>query len=664
MTTAPTTMTTAPITSDLDRVLFEEAPVGLAFLDRDLRFVRVNRRLADLNGRTVEEMLGRRVSDVFPDVSEAVLDAFERVLQTGAVIEGLEVETLRGDPPRGRTFVAGYRPVADGDEIIGVAVSSIEITAQKRAEDEARRSRDVADLLAALNASLAAATSIVDAARHVVDATGPAFGAMTAGFFLLDAESTLRSIANRGYGDGILAGSGAWPHEAPSPGAAAMRAGELLAWPTLEAVEADFPEIAAAMRERTGERAVASVPLLVDGEPIGALHVGFDARRELSREEIGDLRAIADVTAQAIRRIRLTDAERRSRRVLEAVIDQMPLGVILAGAHGELAIMNAESRRIWGGFQPASSVFDQAGYRAFHPDGTPYEPEDWPLARSLTTGEVITDEDIEIETFDGRRRVLEDASAPIRDDDGSILGAVVVFTDVTEKREASALRDAFIGMLSHELRTPITSIYGVANLLEARGATMDPETRSGLLEDMRAESDRLFRLVENLLVLARAERGVTTIDAVPVLVHRLIPRIVESEAAAWPALRIRFTVPDHLPPARADEGFVDLILRNLIGNAAKYAPGPVEVRAEHVDGEIHVDVCDAGVGIPESELDHVFELFRRVARPGRPAVPGSGIGLYVVRHLAEAMGGRAWARNRPEGGADVGFSLPVDPEVA
>lgn len=657
-------MTTAPITSDLDRVLFEEAPVGLAFLDRDLRFVRVNRRLADLNGRTVEELVGRRLTDAFPDVSERVLEAFERVLETGAAIEGLEVETHRGDPPRRRTFVAGYRPVRDGDAIMGVAVSSIEITAQKEAEEEARRSRDVADLLAALNARLAASSSIADAANHVVEATGPAFGAATGGLFLLDSDGMLRSIAARGYSDEVLARFAAWSYEAPSPGGTAMRARELRAWSTLEAVEEEFRDLGAAMREITGERAIASAPLIVDGEPIGALHVGFDAPRELSREEIGDLRAIAEVTAEAIRRIRLTDAERRSRRVLEAVIDQMPLGVILAGARGELTIMNAESRRIWGGIQPASSVFEYAGYRAFHPDGEPYELEDWPLARSLATGEVITDEDIEIETFDGRRRVLEDASAPIRDDDGSILGAVVVFTDVTEKREASALRDAFIGMLSHELRTPITSIYGVANLLEARGTTMDPEIRAGLLEDMRAESDRLFRLVENLLVLARAERGATTIEAVPVLVHRLVPRIVESEAAAWPALQIRFAGPDHLPPVRADEGFVDLILRNLIGNAAKYAPGPVEVRAEHVDGEIRIDVCDSGVGIPEAELDHVFELFRRVARPGRPAVPGSGIGLYVVRHLAQAMGGRAWARNRPEGGADVGFSLPVDPEAA
>lgn len=658
-------MTIAEQGTDLDRVLFEDAPVGLAFLDRDLRYLRINRELAAINGLPVEAHLGRSVEELWPDLDPRVFAGLRAVLQTGAPVERLELEAeTPAAPGEMRAFVHAYRAVRSASgAIIGINCSVVETTERRRAEAEARRARTAARLIADLNGRLAAAASVADVAGHVVDLTARAFGAITSGLFLLEPDGTMRTVGATGYSDEILAGFGAWPYDLPSPGASAMRAGEVMVWPTLELVEEAFPEIGGAMRHVTGERAIASAPLLIEGQPIGVIHVGFEHPRELSPSEVEDLRAIADVTALAIRRIRLVESERRGRRILEATVDQAPVGVVVAGAGGEILLINAESRRIWGGDPQAKTIHDRTEYRAFHHDGRPYEPLDWPLARSLLAGEVVTDEDIEIETFDGRRRIIEDASAPVRDDDGRIIGAVVVFTDVTEKREDSALRDAFIGMLSHELRTPITAIYGVANLLEARGETMERPVRLELIGDIRAEADRLFRLVENLLVLARAERHATTIDPAPVLVHRLLPRIVQTESTVWPALRLWLSGPEVVPPVRADEGFVELIVRNLISNAAKYAPGPVEVRFWEEGDEVRVEVCDSGPGIPESEVEHIFELFRRVRRAGAEHVPGSGIGLFVVRHLAEAMGGRAWARNRPEGGAAVGISLPIDPEA-
>jgi PAS domain S-box-containing protein len=662
----PVTLT--ELESGLDRALFEDAPVGLAFLDRDLRYVRLNRALATINGRSIEDHLGRTVAEVVPQIEPRVLDAMRSVLDTGEPIDDFEIEVELLDAPQARAFLENYHPVRDADgSVVGLNCSVVEITERKRIEAAARTARDAADLLANLNGELAASTSIADVARLVVQATGPAFGALTSGLFLLGPDGMLRIAGAAGYSPDVLEAFSAWPYDLPSPDAEAMRRREVLVFPRFEALEAEFPEIAQAMSDTTGERSIASTPLIVDGHPIGGLHIGFDRPRELTDEEVAHLRAIGDVAAQAIRRIQLVDAERRGRRMLDATLDQMPLGVIVADAQGRLILRNPASDRIWGGTPadrpdgPASA----AGYKGFHPDGTPYAYEDWPLSRSLHHGEVVAREEIEIETFSGERKIVEDVSAPILDDDGSIIGGVVVFSDVTQRREATELRDAFLGMLSHELRTPITSIYGASNLLVARGEQMGEEVRHELTGDIRVEADRLYRLVENLLVMARAERGATHVDPAPVLLQRLVPRIVESEAAVWPSIRLWSSVPESLPPVRADEAFIELILRNVIGNAAKYAPGPVEVRVSRTAAErtICIDVFDSGGGIPEEELDGAFQLFRRVSSHGSSHVPGSGIGLFVVQHLAKAMGGEAWARNRPEGGLDVGFSLPIDPEA-
>lgn len=650
--------------SSLDRVLFDEAPVGLAFLDPDLRYVRLNAALARINGLPVEAHLGRTALELWPDLDPRVFDGLRQVLATGVPIEGLQLEAVTpADPGVPHTYIHAYHPVRGPEgRIRGLNCSVVDVTERRHAEVEARRAREAARLLAALNARLATGETVDEVAMAIVEAARDAFGAITAGLFLVDAaERNLVAAGSVGYTLEIVASFGAVPLDAPSPAADALRSRSLLVWPDLETLSRDHPTIAAAMRDVTGERAVASTPLLAGDRAIGALHLGFPIPYHPTEAERADLQAIGDVSAQAIVRIRLAEAERRARRMLEATIEQMPLGVILADASGEVLIGNAESRRIWHGYHHQRSVDDMAGYRAFDEDGRPYPPGEWPLSRSIATGEVIHGEDVRIETFDGRRRTVEDSSAPIRDDDGTIIGGVVVFSDVTEKRRAADIRDTFLGVLSHELRTPVTSIYGAATLLASRERTLHPDVRRGLEEDMEAEANRLLRIVDNLLVLARAERGATVIEAAPLMLDRLVRRIVESEERGWPTIEVSVSSASPLPPVLADEALVEVVVRNLVGNAGKYAPGPVEVAIERSGDYVTLAVRDRGPGIADADLERIFELFERGS--GKAVASGSGIGLFVVRHLAEAMGGRSWAANRPGGGAEVGVALPLDPDA-
>ena len=260
------------------------------------------------------------------------------------------------------------------------------------------------------------------------------------------------------------------------------------------------------------------------------------------------------------------------------------------------------------------------------------------------------------------------ARRTFRDDDLNFLRAVanVLATAVERHRievqESTArnLRNAFVGVISHELRTPITTIYGSSKLLQRPGSSMSDEIRAQVLADIEAEADRLRRLVEDLLVLSRAEGGRLDVSDEPILVGHIVRRATAAEQVRYPGWRFFVNVASDLPTSSGEETAVEQVIRNLITNAAKYSPAgsTIEVSADAVGDEIVVRVLDEGVGIVPDEADRLFELFYRSAGAAKRA-SGAGIGLFVCRQLVEAMGGRVWASPRPGGGSEFGFALPV-----
>ena len=237
---------------------------------------------------------------------------------------------------------------------------------------------------------------------------------------------------------------------------------------------------------------------------------------------------------------------------------------------------------------------------------------------------------------------------------------VAVISDVSWRHEADQIRDRFLGVLSHELRTPVTSIYGGTQLLLGRGARLDPETRNELLVSVAAEAERLQRMIENLVAMARIERGGDFGGVRPVLLDRIIKQLVEREKALWPEVTIKLASDGPVQMVAADEEYLAQIMRNLLSNAAKYSgPGStVEVSLEDAEGEVLVRVRDDGPGIADEEGDRLFGLYYRAA-PAAKTAPGAGIGLFVCRELVATMGGRIWAKPLPGKGAEFGFSIPA-----
>jgi PAS domain S-box-containing protein len=240
---------------------------------------------------------------------------------------------------------------------------------------------------------------------------------------------------------------------------------------------------------------------------------------------------------------------------------------------------------------------------------------------------------------------------------------VAIVADASWRREANEIRDRFVGILSHELRTPITSIYGGAQVLLKRAADLDPDTRTELITGLADESDRLQRMIENLLILDRVERGADFFGPRPVLIQRVLAGVIEHERALWPSIHLELDCPEGLPVVTGDEDQLGQVVRNLLSNAVKYAgaEASIVVRARFEDPWVRVSVADDGPGFPPEEADQLFSLYYRSAKS--QAAPGAGIGLYVCRSLVEAMGGTISARSVPGGGAEFAFSLPTYVDV-
>jgi K+-sensing histidine kinase KdpD len=283
-------------------------------------------------------------------------------------------------------------------------------------------------------------------------------------------------------------------------------------------------------------------------------------------------------------------------------------------------------------------VWPDGSIRWTHGAGRVFLDETGRVVRMIGTGQDITD----------RRRLIEDRDRLL-----------------AEEHRAGEFREAFVDVISHELRTPITTIMGLAQILARPGRADDDATRAGLLEDVRSESERLHRLVEDLLVLSRIERGRLEFEPEPLEPRRLLERAVAHEARELASITVTTDFERDLPIVAGEATYIEQIVRNLLGNAAKYTPegSKVVVSARHQDGQVEVRVSDDGPGIPPASIDRIFELFYRDPDSAR-VVAGSGIGLFVCATLIEAMGGRIWARRRPEGGSEFGFTLrAIEPDA-
>ena len=264
--------------------------------------------------------------------------------------------------------------------------------------------------------------------------------------------------------------------------------------------------------------------------------------------------------------------------------------------------------------------------------------------------------------FDARSRWEADLLAATRNLQSEHAASQQRTEELEAEREQSERdrqhRDAFMGVLSHELRTPITTIFGMSHLLQQRHGSLSSATLAQHLADIEAEADRLHRLTEDMLVIARAEGGRLEITTDPIAIAPLVERSVNAQRSSAPDHEFEFERPSQLPLVGGEDLYVEQITRNYLSNATKYSPPGSVIRAtvSAEDGGVAVRVTDNGPGFADDAPDELFELFYR-SEDAKHKASGAGIGLFVCRELTQAMGGRVWAASLPVG-AEFGFWLP------
>ena len=323
----------------------------------------------------------------------------------------------------------------------------------------------------------------------------------------------------------------------------------------------------------------------------------------------------------------LTDQARQREAILEHLAD----AVLAADGTGEIILANP----------PASVLLKVAP-----------QPLRQAIRHTLALGEPRTTE------ITARDQVIELLTTPLRDEEGRVSGAVAVGHDVTAYRQIDRLRTNFVSDVSHELRTPLTAIKGFIETLQD-GAAADPSTRDRFLSTVAAETERLIRLTNDLLLLTRADAGRLDLRLAPTDLVASAQRVVAQLGVEVEVVTEALDTPTLV---LADADRIHQVLVNLLDNSIKFTPagGRIAISFGHADEQISCTVADTGPGIPSEEMPHLFERFYRGdrARARAEGESGAGLGLAIVQAIIKAHGGRVWAESEPGQGASITFTLP------
>ena len=411
----------------------------------------------------------------------------------------------------------------------------------------------------------------------------------------------------------------------------------------------------------TATAQLVELPITSTGRQVATLRAGLNGLPVFVEDDMAVIALLGSLTARAVeresavvalaetrRQLEATSAARASDARFRALLEAHPNAVLAADSEGTVSWATG----------PTGDLFGRSGRELVGAQLRDLIQLDGATAtEQQISGRAVRRVETTARREDGATFPVDVTLTSFELDDREF--QLVVVSDASWRHETAQLRDRFIGILSHELRTPITSIYGGTQILLRRDSRLDDDSRQELLGAVAEESERLQRIIENLLILARVERGAEFFESHPVVLRPVLNDLVARERGLWPGMTIELEMAPGLPLIAGDEEYLTLILRNLLSNAAKYA-GPqatVQIAVVHDDGEVVIRVRDDGPGISAEEAEHLFSLYYRSASAAQ--APGAGIGLFVCRGLVSAMGGRIWAAGGGNGGAEFAFSLPL-----
>src|SRR6476659_2396789 len=400
-------------------------------------------------------------------------------------------------------------------------------------------------------------------------------------------------------------------------------------------------------RVAAGERQV-EVPEEGAGE-VGELAVAFN---DMSRALTAQTRELADQNV---------DLERLAN-VLRAVLDSTVDGILLSDAQGNVQLANRPvvtlTRDL--GMSYEGSVVD----RLLSVQARMRDPEGYRAAmeRLRSNPDESTFDEFE-DAASGR--VFQGFTSPVQDDRGGSLGRIWTLREVTQQRELDRLKDDFVATVSHELRTPLTSMMGFLEMIREGEAGELNDQQKRFLAIVYRSSERLQRLVGDLLFVARLDANGLQLRFGEARLDEIVRESVESSSALARSREVELVAEvDDVPPVSGDKDRLAQLVGNLVSNALKFTPagGRVTVRAFRDGGNAVMEIQDTGIGIPAAEQGRLFQRFFRSSTATEQAIPGTGLGLVISKAIAEAHGGTIGVISASGEGTCFRVEIPLDPE--
>jgi len=417
----------------------------------------------------------------------------------------------------------------------------------------------------------------------------------------------------------------------------------------------------------SGYESVALIPIRFGNRILGLIHVADLRENMVSLTFVQFLERVGIELGAAVHRVLLTQALRDSEEKFRSVYERSPLGIELYDENGELFEANRTCLNIFG----ASDVAQVKWFRLFaDPNMTDEAKEALRQGRIVRYGTTFDfDEVKKRRLYDTNRSGVIHITTfitPIGVTQGEKPGGyLVLLQDTTESKRLDELKDEFIGMVSHELSSPLTIITGSLNTLLSEGEQLSRDETRHLLQNATLAADTLSHLLGNLLELSRAQAERLILHEEPIRSDIVARNTVERIKEQHSIHKFVIDFPEGLPLINADPLRLERILYNLLDNARKYSPKGSEIMvfAREERDRLILGVSDQGVGIPESDQAMIFKPFERLKPAGFEGAKGAGLGLLVCRRLVEAHGGQIWVESTPGQGSTFFFSLPFNREA-
>lgn len=377
--------------------------------------------------------------------------------------------------------------------------------------------------------------------------------------------------------------------------------------------------------------------------------------RVYSDDELGQLaKAINNLSIRVEESQESTEAERRR---LDSVLSHMSDGVIATDRRGNITIIN----------ETASDFMDVTAEKAIGNSIL----DILKIRDDYSLRDLIENQDELMLDFSSNERdlILNAYFSLIQRESGFISGLVCVLHDVTEQQKIDNDRKQFVSNVSHELRTPLTSLRSYIEAL-SDGAWKDPEVAPGFLKVTQEETDRMIRMINELLSLSRMDSGTTRVDMELVNINEMFNYVLDrfdmilkkdDNPAKYYTIKREFTKRDLWVEIDTDK--FTQVLDNIMNNAIKYSPdgGVVTCRLLETHNQVIISISDQGLGIPRADLGHVFDRFFRVDKARSRAQGGTGLGLAISKEVVQMLGGRIWVDSVEGKGSTFYISLPYEP---